>query len=332
MFPERPVRAGPGPGAGRGQEARPVEAPPFYVCYLLIPDFPLMTYAAAVEPLRSANRLTGRTLYQWSVVTPSGEPTKSSSGMTVVPDLGVERIGRPNLVLVCAGTGVEHYRHQRTYAALRALARSGCMIGGISAGAYVLARAGLLSGYRCTIHWEQSASFAEEFPDVRVVRTRFELDRNRLTCAGGVASLDLALALIAGHHGPKLAAAVSDSLLHTEIRDRDSPQRMDPRGRFGVSDQRLLDLLVGMEANVEEPLTRTQLAQQAGVSVRQLDRLFKRHLGCSPSVQYARLRLQRARHMLQQTTHSVSEIAAALPICSFSTVAVSRCPLSRMRP
>jgi transcriptional regulator GlxA family with amidase domain len=243
--------------------------------------------------------------------------------MTVVPDIPMERISAPDLLLVCAGTGVEQYKDQRTFAVLRSLTRAGCMVGGISGGPYVLARAGVLSEHRCTIHWERSASFAEEFPDIQVMRTLFELDRNRLTCAGGVAALDLMLALIAEHYGANLATAVSDSFLHTEIRGPDSPQRLNPRERYGVSDQRLLDLLVQMEANVEEPFSRESLAKLAGVSVRQLDRLFRRHVGRSPSEQYARLRLERARHMLQQTTLSVGEISTA---CGYSNAShFARC-------
>lgn len=306
MFLKRPVRA----DSGRTRDTPGGEVRPFDVCFLLMPCFPLMPYAAAVEPLRAANRLSGQVLYRWSLATVGGEPAETSSRMQVLVDMDIESIGRPDLILVCAGTGVEHYRHRRTFAVLRQLARQGCMVGGISGGPYVLARAGLLSGHLCTIHWEQSASFAEEFPNVRVGRTLFELDRNRLTCAGGVAALDLMLALIADHHGPKLAAAVSDSFLHTQMREADSPQRLSPRERFGVSDSRLLDLLVRMESNVEEPFTRQALAQQAGVSVRQLDRLFRKYMGCSPAAQYSRLRLQRARQMLQQTDLSVGEVAA----------------------
>jgi transcriptional regulator GlxA family with amidase domain len=294
-----------------GTSRRALDGEPFDVSFILIPHFPLMPHAAAVEPLRAANRLSGRTLYRWTVATPDGAAVQASNGMTVLADLAMADIARPDLVLVCAGTGVEKYRHRPTFSTLRALARRGCLVGGISAGAYVLARAGLLAGHRCSIHWEQAAGFAEEFPEVRVGRRLFELDRNRLTCAGGVSALDLMHALISGHHGTKLATAVSESFLYTQIRGPDSPQRLSPRERFGISDPRLLELLVRMESNVEEPVARSALAAQAGVSVRQLDRLFRRHVGCSPAVYYSRLRLEHARRMLQQTALSVGDIATA---------------------
>ncbi len=174
---------------------------------------------------------------------------------------------------------------------------SGVAIGGISGGPYVLARAGLLDGRRATLHWEHAPAFREAFPDVEVVPSLFEIDGDRITCSGGVSALDMMVALIARDHGRELAASVGDWFLHTHIREGMGPQRMDLRYRLGVTDEKLLGVLRAMEANLETPLPRAALARAAGVSLRQLERLFRHHLGRGIHAHYRCLRLDRARQL-----------------------------------
>jgi transcriptional regulator GlxA family with amidase domain len=197
--------------ASAAEEGRP----PMRVGFLLLPDFALMSYASAVEPLRAANRLAGRELYAWRHVSLDGETATASNGATIRADHSVGERIELDALLVCAGGNPALFSHPPTYRWLRTLARRGVAVGGVSGGAYVLARAGLLDGYRATIHWEHIPAFSEEFPHLAVERSLFVIDRDRWTCAGGIAALDLMHALIERDHGHALAAAVSEWYLHT---------------------------------------------------------------------------------------------------------------------
>ena len=288
------------------------------VGFLLVPGFALMSYAAAVEPLRAANQLSGRSLYSWWHAAPGGEPVAASNGVAIIPDTGTEGGATADIVFVCAGGNPATFDHRQTFAWLRRLARRGVVIGGISGGPYVLARAGLLNGRRATLHWEHAPAFREAFPEVEVVPSLFEIDGDRITCSGGVSALDMMVALIARDHGHELAAAVGDWFLLTHIREGMGPQRMDLRSRLGVADAKLLDVLGAMEANVERPLTRAVLARSAGISLRQLERLFRRHLGRGMQQHCRAIRLDRARLLLRESTLPVLEVAVSTGFASAS--------------
>jgi transcriptional regulator GlxA family with amidase domain len=289
------------------------------VGFLLIPGFALMSYASAVEPLRAANQISGRALYRWWHAAPGDVPSVASSGATVLPDLIV---GAPandvELLLVCAGGNPSAFRDKQTFAWLRRLASRGVIIGGISGGPFIMARAGLLSGRRCTVHWEHMPAFQEAFPDVELTRSLFEFDGDRITCSGGIAGLDMMVALIARDHGSELAASVSDWFLHTHIREGKGPQRMDLRFRLGVANETLLNALEAMEANVETPVSRAELANLAGVSLRQLERSFRSHLGRGIHDHYLALRLGRSRQLLRETSLPIIDVAVATGFASGS--------------
>jgi len=184
--------------------------------------------------------------------------------------------------------------------------------------AHVLARAGLLDGYRATTHWESLDSFRETFPKVEVENALFLIDRNRLTCAGGTAALDMMLNMISQQHGHELAASVSEQFIHERIRDRHDHQRMALTARLGVRHPKLIQVIQQMEANLEEPLSRGDLADAAGLSSRQMERLFAKYLKKSPARYYVELRLNRARLLLLQTNMSVIDIALACGFVSAS--------------
>jgi len=282
------------------------------VGFLLVPGFALMSYASTVEPLRAANRLAGSDLYRWWHAAPGDQPAIASSGAAVLPDFAFgSDAGRLDLMLVCAGGNPAAFNDKRTFAWLRKLARQGVAIGGVSAGPFILAKAGLLAGRRCTLHWDHMPAFQEAFPDVKLTRSLFELDGDRITCAGGVAGLDMMTALIARDHGYELGAAVSDWFLHTEVREGFGPQRMDLRFRLGIDDEHVLTALKAMEENIEEPLPRERLARSVGVSLRQLERSFRSHLNRGVHEHYLALRLDRSRQLLRETSLTAVEIALA---------------------
>jgi transcriptional regulator GlxA family with amidase domain len=271
--------------------------------------------------LRAANLLSGRTLYRWWHASPDGKPVHASNGVGIIPDIGVGTERQANLLFVCAGGNPATFNDKPTFAWLRRLARRGVTMGGISGGPYILARAGLLNQHRATLHWEHQPAFSEAFPDVEVSLSLFEIDGNRITCSGGISVLDMMIALIEQDHGHALAAAVGDWFLHTHIREGFGPQRMDLRFRLGVSDEKLLRVLRQMELRIETPHSRDELARLAGVSVRQLERLFHRHLGRGIHRHYSSLRLQRARQLLRETALPVLDVAVATGFSSSSQFA-----------
>jgi transcriptional regulator GlxA family with amidase domain len=289
------------------------------VGFLLIPGFALLSYAAAIEPLRAANQLAGKTLYRWWHAAPGDKPAIASNGAAVLPDFKFgSDTGPLDLMLVCAGGNPATFKDRRTFTWLRKLAGRGVIVGGVSGGPFILARAGLLHRRRCTVHWEHIPALQEAFPDIALTRSLFELDGDRITCSGGVAGLDMMVALITRDHGYELGAAVSDWFLHTHVREGTGPQRMDLRFRFGVADDRLLKVLKAMEAHLETPLSRRRLANLAGMSLRQMERSFRNHIGRGVHEHYLALRLGRSRQLLRETSLSILEVALAAGFASAS--------------
>ena len=298
----------------------PLGEKPRHIGFLLLPDFPLMSYASAIEPLRAANHLAGEALYRWSHLSVDGAPARASVGLAVAPDLAWperawDEADRPDQIFVCAGGNPAAFDHKPTFARLRAAAAAGVAIGGMSGGAYILARAGLLSRRRCVIHWEHIPALMEEFPDLLLERSLYVFDGDRATCAGGLAAFDMMVDLIGRRHGASLALAVSEWHLRTQARSGEDSQRISLRERYRVANERVLKALALMEERLEAPLKRAALAQAAGVTLRQLERLFARHLRESVAARYLDLRLDRARKLLRQTSLPVVEVAIA---CGFS--------------
>jgi transcriptional regulator GlxA family with amidase domain len=295
------------------------ETPPFgslRVGFVLADDFGMLGFASALDTLRYANRISGRPLYSWNVYSADGGSVRSSAGVRIEVDGCVDDAVGSGLVLVVAGVNAERYRNEGMWEALRRLARRGAVLGGVSLGPYLLARAGLLNGYRCTVHWENLAAFSEEFPRIRVSAEVFEVDRDRVTCSGGTAALDLMLEMMGSRHGTELASQVADACVLDRIRTRGDSQRMPLRLRLGVSHPKLLRAIELIERSQEQRTSQRQLAGGVGLSERQLERLFRRYLDTTPS-RYARdHRLARARDLLRQTGMSVIEVAVA---CGFAT-------------
>lgn len=284
--------------------------------FLLLDDFPLMSFASAIEPLRAANVLSGRDLYSWRQVAAGEGDVTTSTGLTIRARDHVGTEAAFDTLFVCAGGTSLGFDDPPTLRWLRRLSPRGIRIGGISAGPFILARAGLLDGYRCTVHWEHVPAFIETFPALDLTRSLYEIDRTRLTCAGGLAAFDMVQALIAADHGRSLADQIGEWFLQTESRLGTGPQRRSLRDRYDVTSSRLLTVLELIESHIEEPLDRAALANAAGISVRQVERLFASHLGRTLDAHYRAVRLDRSRLLLCQTAMSVVEIALA---CGFAS-------------
>jgi transcriptional regulator GlxA family with amidase domain len=286
--------------------------------FLLIPRFSMMAFVSAIEPLRVANRLAGRDLYRWEIVSRDGQSIAASNGMSLVADRSIADASGYPLAVICAGFEPEKYYDRRLKNWLLRLSSENADLGAMDTGSFLLARAGLLDGYRATTHWESLDSFRETFPRVEAENALFTIDRNRLTCAGGTAALDMMLHLIALQHGHRLAAGVSEQFIHAQIRDPRDRQRMEPRIRQGITHSGLARVIGLMESNLEDPLDSGALADVAEMSLRQLERVFDKHFGMSPRRYYLDLRLQRARALLQYTDLPIVEIAVA---CGFGSAA-----------
>ncbi len=284
---------------------------PYRVAFVLVDGFALMSYSAAMEPLRAANLLAGEELYAIDHVAVSGDKAVSSAGTEIPATAHAGDVLDIDLLLVVAGGDPARFDKPRVFQWLRQMARRDVLIGGVSGGPVVLARAGLMEGRRMTVHWEHAPALAEISPSLMVERSLYVIDRDRVTCAGGIAPLDLMHALIAMHHGHDFARKVSDWFLHTEVRPSGGPQRASLVERYGTTSPMVIRAIETMENHIAEPLGLDALAQRTGCGPRQLNRLFGDKLGTTTMAFYRELRLQKARNLLAQTTLSITEIALA---------------------
>ena len=287
---------------------------PVRIGFYLVPNFSMIAFSAAVEPLRMANQLTGAELYQWQVISSDGQAVSCSNGISIAAQLAAGCKERFDAVFVCGGINIHRVEDEVGIQWLRQLDKAEMVLGGICTGSYFLAKADLLNGYRCTIHWENMASAREEYPHLVISPELFEMDRNRYSCAGGIAPMDMMLCEIRSKHGADLATRISEQYMCERIRDHNDRQRVPLTQRIGASQPKLAEAVSLMEANIEEPMTLDELSHHVGLSRRQLERLFQRYLHCVPTRYYLELRLERARQLLLQTSMPIVDIALA---CGF---------------
>ena len=284
--------------------------------FVLLNNFTLLSFAAALDCLRIANRMSGRELYCWRMIGENGNQVRCSAGTVFNLDGGLDALSRHDVALLCGGVEVHSATTDKLVSWLRREVRKGPMIGGLCTAAYALAKAGLLDGKRATIHWENADSFTEEFEAVELTKSVFVIDGARMTTAGGTSSIDLMLKIIAEDHGEELANVVADQMIYSSIRTDQDTQRLSVPTRIGVRHPKLSKVIQRMEDNAEEPISPSLLARDAGMSTRQLERLFRRYLNRSPKRYYMELRLQKARNLLMQTDMSVINVALA---CGFAS-------------
>jgi transcriptional regulator GlxA family with amidase domain len=294
----------------------PPSGPAFRIGFLLVDGFALMSYSAAVEPLRAANLLADRQYYDIRQIPAAGHRAISSSGAIV--EATADMAGPPgfDLVMVVAGGDPAAFRDARLFQWLRRLDRRGVRLGGVSGGPVILASAGLMEGRRMTAHWEHAAALAEISPTLIVQKSLYVFDRDRITCAGGTAPLDMMHALLTEHHGHDFARRVSDWFMHTEVRPSAGPQRAGLAERYGTTNPAILRAIEAMENHVADPLDLKQLAALCGLGRRQLNRLFADGLGRATMAFYRDLRLATARNLVARSPLTITEIALATGFAS----------------
>ena len=293
------------------------------MAFLVVDRFSMFSFAAAIDIFRSTNRLLGRDFYKWITVSPDGESVAASNGVPIRVDYSISDLTAADILFVCVGLSIDFADKSRVLAFLRKWGRGGGALGALSVGSHILAEAGLLDGHRCTIHWENRAGFVERFPDVECTGGVYEIDRKRYTCAGGTTSLDLMLAIVRDDLGPGLANAVANQFHYERVRSAGDRQRIGPERDLSGKSEKLRKVVELMADKVDDPLSAVQLANAVGLSVRQVERLFLRHLNTTPGKYYVTLRLERARELLRQTNMSVLDIAVATGFASHSYFAQS---------
>ncbi len=284
--------------------------------FLTLNEFTMIAFSSAIEVLRMANHLSGKPYYEWRVITADGRPVPSSNGLAPHQASTYDAAMPFDIVFVCGGTNVSKFVDAGVVALLRRMARDRVVLGGLCTGTYALVKSGLLDGYQCTIHWENMAGLREKYARVQFLEELFVIDRDRITCTGGIAPIDMMLSLVHAQFGKTLVAEISSQFILERVRDSDDRQYIPLAARLGGGREALRMIAELMEANFEEPLSAAELAKLAGLSLRQIQRMFQETLGTTPTKYYTRLRLQRARNLLLQSGMSITQIAVA---CGFQS-------------
>jgi transcriptional regulator GlxA family with amidase domain len=289
---------------------------PRHIGFLLLDSYSMIAFANALEVLRMANLLSGQRLYTWTVATVNGASAPASNGLAMEKPASLAELDACELVLVCGGVEVQKAINGAVVHDLRRRAARGQALGGLCTGAHALAEAGVMDGYRCAVHWENLSALREASPKVRFALEVFVVDRDRFTASGGIAPLHLMLHLVRGHHGNKLTMAISEQFIIDRVRDQTEQQRLPQPEFVGPGYEHLVEATALMAANIEEPLSLSEIATATGVSLRQLERLFHRYHDVTPAQHYLALRLRRARELLAHTSAPIMQITVA---CGFQT-------------
>lgn len=282
--------------------------------FFLLQDFSHLAFSCALEPLRIANLVAGKPLYRWSLASANGQTATCSNGSVTLVNGGMGPTKHADRMFLISGINVQQHTSTEVMRFLRRERAAGTPLGAICSGAYVMAKAGFLNGMETAIHWEYHDLFVEEFPEVNLVRNVFVANEKIITASGGTAAADLMLHLIGAQHGTDLSTAVADQMVYNAVREGSAAQRVSLQSRHGMRNAHLMRAIAMMEENIEEPISPSLIAEDLGISTRQLERLFGRYLNSTPKHYFMEMRLRRARNLLVQTEQSITEIAMA---CGF---------------
>lgn len=287
-----------------------------------IGGFSLMSMASTIEPLRAANLIAGETLYALDFLSTSASG-RSSVGLQIPGAVPLRGAGKQEFIIIVAGGDPFAVTDSSLFDWLRANDEAEATLCGVSGGPVILARAGVMDGFRMTVHWEHRKKLIAQFPGLMVSRALYVRDRRRLTCAGGIAPADMMHALISNDHGADFAQQVSDWFLHTDIRTSTRPQRGSVAARFGSRDKHVQAAIQFMHDSLGDTFTLEDVARNGNLSKRQLTRRFQVDIGTTPMKLATVLRLETGRDLLASSALSITEIAYALDFSSsahFSTL------------
>ncbi|MEM7240284.1 MAG: GlxA family transcriptional regulator [Pseudomonadota bacterium] len=278
---------------------------------IVTPRFNMAATMQFLDPFRVANYLDGAARFRWQIASASGGDVPASNGLDL-QTIPIDGASVPDIGVTSASWTPDAFFGPPIDGALRRWVRFGAAVVGLDTGSFILAAAGLLSGHRATVHYEHIDALAEMFPDVTVTEDLYTIDRSRMTACGGSAATDLALKIVAEGHGPALANACARYIFHDKLRPEATRQLPDDAEPLGpTAPPPLRRAIQAMEEHLESPLPIPEIAALADLSHRQLDRLFNQHIGRAPQSYYTKIRLDRARSLVMQTTLSMREIALA---------------------
>lgn len=281
---------------------------PYVIHFLLVRDFPLYAVVPATEALRIANQNAGLALYDWRFVSQDGGPVRAGNGMSIEATMPIAAGPPPHCLIVCSGNEPMQHLGKPLLAWLRRLAAHGVLLGALDTGTFALAAAGVVRDRRVTLHWEAMPVFRDAFPRVEVCEQIFVIDRDIATAAGGVASLDLMVALIGRAHGPRLAQVVTNAFVHGQPRPAETPQRSDQA--HGLDERTILfRALRLMNEHVAYRMELADICAELQISRRRLERMFVKQTGRSPAATYLDIRLEAAREQLFYSGNSIGHIA-----------------------
>ncbi len=287
---------------------------PTGVTLLVLDGSNTLSFGAAVDPLRAANRQAGKPLYRWRFATPLDAPVTLTSGLQI-PGAAIHKLEQTDLLLIVAGFNLEAQSTPALGASIRRIAHSGATIAGIDGGPWVMARAGVLDGHQATCHWEDMEQFSKEFPQVELINSQFQISHRRLTSAGAAPAIAMMLHLVRSHHGSALAAKIAATFIYDL-----APATARPQSRQTALPHNALTARAHamMEAALDSPLPIATLARRLGVSPRALQAQFKARLGATPQALYLSLRLNEAERLVTQTALPLQDVALA---CGFGSQA-----------
>lgn len=277
------------------------------LAFLLVPGFSAMAFFSALEPLRIANRLAGRSLYGWSIHAPGGDHALASNGMELRSEGPLPE--RYEALVICAGFDPLDRIGAGLLGQVRRTWRAGQQVGAIDTGAFLLAEAGILGQEPITLHWEAADEFRRRYPLIPVSAELYERHARLFTCAGGTAAMDMMLDGIAQNHGIELANAVSDQLIHDRIRPASAPQRISLADQARQAGPLVQQLIAAMERSLGHPEPLEAILEREGVSRRRAERLFGQRLSTTPGKYLRDLRLRHAVGMMRNARMPVHEAA-----------------------
>lgn len=293
--------------------------------FLIFPGFPMACLTSMIEPLRAANEIAGTDTFSWKLVTENGARVEASAKVWFEPDVKLEDCAALDQLFVLSGPSSRFENPTTSDGRLRKLARHGLKMGAISGGIFPLARTGLLSGYTTSVHWCYDAAFAAEFPRLKSTEDVIVIDRDRSTASGAAAAFDLSLLLIEDALGSDVATEVACWFQHPLVRGQGVTQRKPTFASESTHDMLppIVKQAVEIFSNhIEDPINISDVADQVGVSVRQLERLFDKTTSNTPGGYYKSLRMRKARQLLLYSKDTMTQIANAVGYASAPSMSI----------
>lgn len=284
--------------------------------FVLMPSLSMNALSSAIEPLRIANQLTRKNLFEWRCVSENQMPVKCSNGLEISVDGSICDIETREIVIVCSGILPKSLSSIKVANEIRKFWRRGQIVGGLCTGAYTLAQAGILYGSSVTLHWENLPAFQELYPDIEATEQLYKFSDRIWTCAGGMAATDMMISRIRHLHGSMLSGLVTSMCLHQLPRAEAEPQKMGSAAALSMRHPALIKVTDYIESNLDEEKDLNAIAKQNGISRRQMERMFRKYLSTTPNKFIKQLRLHRSRALMAETNLAIAEVAA---LCGFNS-------------